>query len=249
MREEGGGELEVEVRVWDLPVRLFHWALALLLVFQLVSGKLGGAWMKWHAYFGYAVLALVIFRILWGFGGSTLARFAAFVKGPVATWRFARRLFSREAVPQLGHNPLGGWMVLALLAAFAFQVGTGLFSNDGYDVEGPFAPRVSLELSDQLSRLHRSNAWVLLALVGVHLAAVVFHRLVKRENLFGAMVTGVKRVPAALLRERRLERRATPPRRVASREPASLEFASAWRAAAYLAAAVLAVIALVRLPV
>jgi cytochrome b len=148
-------ETEVEIKVWDMPVRIFHWALAVLLVFQVVSGKIGGSMMPWHVYSGYAVLVLVIFRILWGFAGSTHARFASFLAGPAATLRFAVRLFSREAVPQVGHNPLGGWMVVALIASLAVQTITGLFANDGVATQGPLAALVSLEASNDLSLVHR----------------------------------------------------------------------------------------------
>jgi cytochrome b len=223
-------ETYVAIKVWDLPVRLFHWVLVLLLVFQLVSGKIGGNLMPWHVYSGYGVLVLVVFRILWGFAGSTHARFASFLAGLAATLRFAKRLFSREAVPQVGHNPLGGWMVIALIVSLALQAISGLFANDGVDTNGPLAPLVSLEVSDDLSQFHRWNLKVLLALAGVHVAGVLFHWIVKKDNLIGAMFTGVKRVPASAVHERREEVRDTPLRRMASREAASASFASPWRA-------------------
>lgn len=240
------GEARVPVRVWDLPVRLFHWVLVVLLAFQVASGKLGGEWMAWHARSGYAVLALVVFRILWGFWGGTHARFASFLAGPGATLRFARRLFSREAVPQVGHNPLGGWMVLALVVATLLQAVTGLFANDGAAVEGPLAPLVSIGDSDRLSIFHRWNVTVLLALSGLHLAAVAFHWLVKKENLVGAMFTGVKHVPEAALRERRDLPRDARRRRIASRENAAVEFVGHGRALILAAAAATLVLALVQ---
>src|SRR6478735_4599643 len=141
-------ETQVEVRVWDLPTRLLHWAFVVLLVFQFVTGKIGGALMPWHLYSGYTMLVLVVFRILWGFAGSTHARFASFLRGPIATVRFARRLFSRQAVPQVGHNPLGGWMVVGLILSLGLQAVSGLFSNDGLDAAGPLAGLVSLDLSN-----------------------------------------------------------------------------------------------------
>jgi cytochrome b len=241
-------ETRVSIKVWDLPVRLFHWALVLLLVLQLVSGKIGGDLMAWHIYSGYGVLVLVIFRILWGFAGSTHARFASFLAGPAATLRFASRLFSREAVPQVGHNPLGGWMVIALIVSLALQAASGLFSNDGADAKGPLAARVSLEVSNGMSEFHRWNLKVLLVLTGLHIAAVLFHWFVKKDNLIGAMFTGVKRVPASAARERREASRGTPLRRSASRENSSAHFASSWRALALLAVAVACVYVVVRGP-
>lgn len=242
-------EAPVEIKVWDLPVRIFHWALLVLFVFQVVSGKIGGEMMAWHAYSGYAVLALVVFRILWGFFGGTHARFASFLAGPVATWRFARRLFSRQAVPQVGHNPLGGWMVVAMVASLLLQAASGLFAHDGAAAEGPLAARVSFEVSTSLSEFHRWNLDVLLALAGLHVLAVLFHWIVKRDNLIGAMFTGRKFLPASLLRERRDALRASPRRRrAASREAQAAEFGNPWRALALLAVAVALVFVVVAGP-
>jgi cytochrome b len=236
----------VAIKVWDLPVRLFHWLLVILLVAQVVTGKMGGEMMRWHAYTGYAVLVLVVFRIAWGFLGGTHARFASFMVGPAATLRFARRLFSRQAVPQLGHNPLGGWMVMALVVSLAVQAITGLFSHDGAAAEGPLAARVSFDVSTALSQLHRWNLKLLLVLSAVHVGAVLFHLVVKKEELTVPMFTGVKVVPASLLRERRDASRGTPLRRTASREPSASEFASPWLALALLVASVAVVWAVVR---
>jgi cytochrome b len=244
MREDP--QADIDVKVWDVGVRVFHWAITFLLVFQVVTGKVAGTWMKWHVYAGYAVLVLVVFRILWGFAGGTHARFASFLKGPVAALHFARRLFSREAVPQLGHNPLGGWMVLAMVAAFLFQAVTGLCANDGVDTEGPFAARVGLDTSDYLSKLHRVNMWLLVALAVMHVAAVLYHWLVKKEDLIVAMVSGVKRVPASLVADRRAVPRDTRARRVDSREPSTMYVTSAWRALAWLAVAIVLVLAIIR---
>ena len=232
-------ESRVEVKVWDLPIRLFHWVLFVLLVFQGVTGIMGGdSLMEWHVVSGYAILALVVFRILWGFTGSTHARFTSFAAGPAATWRFAKRLFSKEAVPQVGHNPLGGWSVIAMILLVLAQAVTGLFSNDGVATQGPLAYLVSLDASNAFTEFHDANFKVLLILSALHVAAVIYHEVVKRENLTTSMFTGMKWVPASILRFRRDSHRDTPPRRVASREHPAGEFPSHWRAAGVLAAAV-----------
>ena len=238
-------ENHVAIKVWDLPIRLFHWVLVVLIVFQVVSGKIGGNMMPWHVYSGYAVLVLVIFRILWGFAGSTHARFASFLAGPVATLHFARRLFSREAVPQVGHNPLGGWMVVALVASLAVQTVTGLFANDGVATQGPLAALVTIEVSNELSLIHRASLKILLALSALHILAVLFHWVVKKDNLIGAMFTGVRRVPEAFVHERREAVRGKPTRRAASRENASAYFASPWRALVVLGVAIAIVVVVV----
>jgi cytochrome b len=184
----------VRVRVWDLPVRLFHWVLVALLLFQVVSGKLGGRLIEWHLYCGYAVFVLVVFRVLWGFAGSSSARFAGFLARPAAALRFGMRLVSRRAETYAGHNPLGGWMVVALLASLALQVGTGLFSNDGIATDGPLAALVSIEVSDRLTELHNWNLWVVVILSAVHTAAALYHWLVLKEDLIAGMVTGERRL-------------------------------------------------------
>jgi cytochrome b len=239
-------ETHVAVKVWDAPIRIVHWAIVLLFAFQFVTGKIGGELMTWHAYCGYSILVLVVFRILWGFVGSTHARFASFLAGPAATLRFARRLFSRQAVPQLGHNPLGGWMVIALVACLAFQAGSGLFANDGASAEGPLASLVSLEVSNRLTELHRWNLNLLLLLAGIHIGGVLFHWFAKKDNLVAPMFSGVKQVPAAMVHERRDGPRSTPPRRVASRETAHNYFPSHWRALAILMVSVALVWVVIR---
>lgn len=187
----------MRVRVWDLPVRLFHWLLVGLLVFQVVSGKLGGKLIQWHLYAGYAVFVLLVFRVVWGFAGSTSARFAAFLARPAEALRFGGRLLARRAETYAGHNPLGGWMVLALLLSLALQVGTGLFSNDGIAIDGPLAARVPIEVSDQVTALHHWNFWVLAALAAIHTAAALYHWLVLKEDLVAAMFTGERRLALA----------------------------------------------------
>ena len=190
------GAGETYVKVWDAPVRLFHWLLVLLFAFMFVSGNLKGDWMEWHMRSGYAILALVLFRILWGFAGSTYARFSSFVAGPSAGIAFARKLLARAPAHVAGHNPLGGWMVLALLIALLFQVGTGLFANDDILIEGPLAALVTKATSDKLTSWHYWNVNVLLALVAAHVLAVLYHAVFMKENLIGAMFTGLKRMPA-----------------------------------------------------
>jgi cytochrome b len=188
---------EIQLKVWDVPVRLFHWALVLLFAFMFFSGKSGSDWMEWHMRSGYAILALVLFRILWGFAGSTHARFSSFLAGPSACIAFARKLLARAPAHSAGHNPLGGWMVLAMLLALLVQTGTGLFANDDLLSEGPLAALISKATSDQISRIHSWNFNLLLLLAGLHLIAVLYHAGFMKENLIGAMFTGMKHLPAA----------------------------------------------------
>lgn len=187
-------DLPRSVRVWDLPLRLFHWLLALLVAFSVVSGKLGGNALDWHRLSGYAILTLLLFRIGWGFAGSTYARFGQFLRGPGAIVRHLAG--SRPEHP--GHNPLGALSVLAMLTALLLQAATGLFANDGVMVEGPLYKLVSSDTSDFLTAIHGANAWVVLGLVALHLAAILFYLLAKKENLVRAMITGRKQVAHAV---------------------------------------------------
>lgn len=188
-------ELRNRVKVWDLPVRLFHWALVLLMGGLFVTAEVMDDAIDIHALAGYAALTLVLFRILWGFVGNTHARFSDFVCGPTTTFRYAFSLFSRRPVFIPGHNPLGGWMVMALLLGLLAQALLGLFSNDDILFDGPLSTLVTKETSDLLTSLHHDLFPVLLVLVALHVAAVLFHKLFKGENLAPAMFTGYKDLP------------------------------------------------------
>ncbi|MGB3427775.1 MAG: cytochrome b/b6 domain-containing protein, partial [Burkholderiaceae bacterium] len=144
---EDSASAEAGTRIWDLPTRLFHWTLVVLIAFSVVTVKLGGLWMDWHMRSGYAILTLVLFRILWGFAGSHYARFSTFVHRPATILDYLRGSLSHGA----GHNPLGGLSVLAILAMLLLQASTGLFSNDGNFTEGPLARLVSSAAGERLS--------------------------------------------------------------------------------------------------
>lgn len=189
------------VRVWDLPTRLFHWLLLALVVFSVVTGQfdsvLGAATLEWHKRSGLAILGLLLFRLAWGFAGGTHARFASFLRGPAAVAAYARAFARGEAPESAGHNPLGGWSVVAMLAALAVQAGTGLFLvQEDYGFEGPLARHVSGATASRLNAIHEANFWVIAALVALHVAAVLYYTIAKRQDLVGAMLSGHKRLPA-----------------------------------------------------
>ena len=180
------------ILVWDLPTRLFHWLLVALVTASFASGKIGGNAMWYHERCGEAILALLIFRLVWGFIGSTPSRFRTFLAGPSTVVRYALTLFRREPDHHLSHNPLGGWSVVAMLLVLFIQAGTGLFANDDIATEGPLYKWVSKAASDRLTSIHILNHDVILALVAVHIAAVLFHLIYKKENLITPMITGIK---------------------------------------------------------
>ncbi|CAB1370042.1 cytochrome b/b6 domain-containing protein [Denitratisoma oestradiolicum] len=173
------------VKIWDLPTRVFHWMLFILVVAAVVTENLGGNAMEWHGRIGLAILGLVSFRISWGFVGSTYARFGHFLRGPRTL-----RAYLRGEWQGLGHNPLGAWAVLALLLLLLTQALTGLFANDDIAFNGPLYDLVGKALSDRLRGLHAISAYLLMSLVSLHILAILYYRKVKRQNLVTPMLTG-----------------------------------------------------------
>ena len=176
------------IRVWDLPTRLFHWLLAGCFAGSLVSIQLGGNAVAWHFRFGYATLALVVFRVAWGFVGPRYARFSSFPPSPTRAWRYLRG--SLGAPPAPGHSPLAALSVYAMLLAFTIQAVTGLFANDAIMWDGPLKNLVSNATSDAFTRVHKINRVVCIVLVLLHLCAITYYRLAKRRNLVGPMIVG-----------------------------------------------------------
>lgn len=183
-----------KIHVWDLPIRIFHWSVVLLFIISWASAEVGGNAMQYHLWSGYAVLGLVLFRVLWGMVGSETARFKRFICSPGAVLTYARAWFTPGYRAALGHNPLGGWSVAALLLALAFQALTGLFSNDDIANEGPLYHLVSKATSDLFSNLHEGAFNVLLTLVALHIVSIVLYRVRHGENLVKPMLTGDKEV-------------------------------------------------------
>jgi len=174
----------MKLRVWDLPTRVFHWSFAAVVTASIISAKAEA--YDWHFRFGYAALALLAFRLVWGVVGPRYARFSSFLPHP------ARALAYLRGVPhdRPGHNPLGAWSVYALLLIVALQAGTGLFTSDDVMVEGPLLDMVSHGTADVLGRLHRLNETLIYAVIALHLGAVIWYGRVKRRPLVRAMITG-----------------------------------------------------------
>lgn len=189
---EKDSEPEGTVPVWDLPTRLFHWLIVVLVTLCVLTGKIGVNAMEAHTVCGYGMLTLLLFRLVWGVGGGYHARFAAFVRGPASVIRYVSGMMTKAAPRYLGHNPLGGWSVLAMLTALLLQAGTGLFANDDIFTEGPLYALITKATSDLLTRVHKFNAGVVGFLVAVHVLAILFYLIVKRDNLVTPMVTGRK---------------------------------------------------------
>jgi cytochrome b len=190
-------EMKTIVRVWDAPTRLFHWVLAVSVVGLVVTAQIGGAAMDWHFRLGYGVLVLLLFRVMWGFIGGHWSRFGSFVVGPAKAIAYLR---AGAGAPQaVGHNPLGALSVLALLSFLALQVGSGLFSDDEIAASGPLVKFASSAWVGNATFYHKEvGKLMLLALVSLHLAAIVFYRLQKGEDLVSPMLTGDKTLDAVV---------------------------------------------------
>jgi cytochrome b len=178
----------MKIRIWDLPLRLFHWLLVMAVIGSFVSVKLGGNAMIWHGRFGYIVLALIFFRLIWGFVGTHHARFTQFIKSPKVILAYLK-----NPAETPGHSPLGAVSVLVLLGLFLAQALAGLFASDDIAFDGPLAKYVASTWVELLTAFHRLNEWVLLSLVGVHIAAILYYKYAKRINLISAMITGDKK--------------------------------------------------------
>jgi len=181
-----------EKKIWDLPTRLFHFSLIILIVLQYSSGEFNLLSMRWHFWLGYITLILIIFRILWGFFGSDTARFANFVRGPGSVLSYLRGLFSNTHPLVIGHNPLGGWSVIAMLIVIASQGVSGLFTTDDISEYGPLAELVPSYIVKFMTRLHHLAPTILIGLIILHLLAILFYFFVKKDNLIIPMITGNK---------------------------------------------------------
>lgn len=176
------------LRIWDLPTRLFHVAFALTVVAAIACAKFGAELMTWHVRLGILALALLVFRVLWGLVGPRTARFSQFVVSPARAWHYLRHEAAANGA-HAGHNPIGGWSVIAMLLIIGFQATTGLFANDEISIEGPLARFVSDATSHTLTGLHKINEKPLFAILILHVLAIVAYTA-KGQSLVRPMITG-----------------------------------------------------------
>ena len=194
--------------IWDLPTRIFHWSLALLVVFQFMTGWLGEEWLALHALVGYTSLALILFRLLWGVFGGYWSRFSNFIPSPAQVMHYIKSSY-KSADPNrseplgqrdadyAGHNPLGALSVLVMLALLLAQIISGLMSNDEISFEGPFAGKVSNATVEWMTHYHSEIGFYLIPLfVAIHILAVLYYKFKKDQDLISSMVHGFKQVEA-----------------------------------------------------
>jgi cytochrome b len=188
---------EQPTRIWDLPTRVFHWALALCIVGSVISGKVGGAALIWHFRLGYVVFGLLVFRLVWGLVGGRWSRFASFIYSPATVVRYLRGQSRPGEHLDVGHNPLGSFSVFALIGILVVQVGTGLIADDEIASTGPLNRFVESATGIAATGWHKGyGQWILLTLVALHIAAIVWYLLGKKTNLVRPMLSGDKTLPA-----------------------------------------------------
>ena len=175
------------IPLWDLPIRIFHWTLVSSVIAAIATAIIGGNWIVWHGRLGLLIVGLISFRVMWGFLGSHYARFAQFFPTPSNLKAYLQGTWKGE-----GHNPLGALSVFGLLGVLALQATTGLFSNDDIAFSGPLSTLVGKDKSDQFTQLHEWNAYAIYLLVSLHIGAIAFYKIVKKNNLITPMITGWK---------------------------------------------------------
>lgn len=190
MSHQSKQEKSSRIKVWDIYLRLFHWLLAVCIIVSFVSVRMDE--MEVHFISGHIILALIIFRIIWGIVGSRTALFLSFIKGPKAILRYLKASDSPEFKPMIGHSPIAALSVIALLVVISAQVITGLMSDDEIFLQGPLAQFVSYDTAYQATTYHAYIPRLIVGLVILHLLAIAFYRLVKKENLVKPMITGSK---------------------------------------------------------
>ena len=181
-----------KVKAWDIYTRIFHWLLVLSVAAAWLTAEFGDMEMIWHKRNGYLLFVLIMFRIFWGLLGSSTAQFKHFVYSPYRAFVYLKAWYLGSPQHYLGHNPLGGWMVIALLILLVAQIGSGLFSSDGLFAYGPLSDLVSESVSADLTAYHELGFNVLMGMVLFHVLAIIVYLLVRKENLVKAMLTGEK---------------------------------------------------------
>ncbi len=184
-------------RIWDLPTRLSHWAIAVLFVLQFFSGQFGLFAPEFHLWAGYALLTAVLFRLQWGLIGPQRSRFSHFMTGPRAVGRYLVGLWTRQPSHWPGHNPLGGWSSAAMLLLLSVQIVTGLLIETWGELRGPLAERIGRDTAIFMADVHALVLWPLLGLIGLHVLAACSYLIFKRDNRIGAIfVSGRLVVPS-----------------------------------------------------
>ena len=190
--------------VWDLPIRIFHWLLVILILSQWLTAEILEDTINWHLIGGYILLGLVFFRLLWGFIGTPYALFKNFLFPPRTIINYAASLPNRKSTVYAGHNPLGGLVVLLMLVLILLLTISGLFMDDEILTSGPYFGVVSEYWQQTMSTIHHTSFDILSILIGLHIAAIIFYRLFKGQKLVSAMWHGYKDAAAVGIKKQRI---------------------------------------------
>ena len=178
--------------IWDIPTRLFHWLLVLSIVAQYATAEWMDNATQWHFYIGYFTLGLLVFRIIWGIFGPEYARFSQFVTGPKQVIAYLRTLFDKNSPSVAGHNPLVGWFVIVMLTLLIIQAISGLFMTDDIFLDGPYRAMADDSTLDVMNTLHHLAFDILIWVIALHIAAILFYAVYKKQKLVPAMLHGKK---------------------------------------------------------
>lgn len=186
-----GNKMNNKIKVWDLPTRVFHWGMILLLGCLWWTADAGE--MDWHQVLAYSLMIFIIFRLIWGVIGSDTSRFSHFIKHPKTVLDYMKQTKHRGVTSSVGHNPLGGYMVITLILLVSTQLISGLFTTDEVFTEGPLYPFVSSDTGSLMTWIHRKVFYVMLGLASIHVLAVIYHSI-KGDSVIAPMITGYKQV-------------------------------------------------------
>lgn len=192
------------VKVWDIPTRVFHWALVAVIVFQYASAEVFDDIMQLHFYGGYVCLALIMFRLVWGMIGSHYAQFRNFVVLPNRVVAYLVSSKNTSEPPHLGHNPAGGYAIVVMLSLILTQAISGLFITDDIFYDGPYYGVLNESWQGVMNSIHHNLFDFLLLVIGLHLLAIASYKVFKKQNLVSAMFTGTKQIPSVSEKNKRI---------------------------------------------
>lgn len=181
------------IKVWDLPTRIFHWLLAIVFVFMIISGEQDSL-MEWHFYGGYLLAGLVVFRIIWGVLGTKYSKFKSFATSPNSVFSYLKSIFTKQHKHYVGHTPAGGYMIFVLLGLISIQILTGTATTDDIIWEGPFYSVLSSDITTLAGQVHHLLQNALQVIVGIHVLAIIYYKLILKESLAPAMLHGKKQI-------------------------------------------------------
>ncbi len=195
--------MSYKLKIWDLPIRLFHWSLALLIIFLWYSAKISTDLMEWHAIAGKVLFALILFRLIWGIVGSETAQFSKFIKPPLTTIAYLRSMKKSDNEPIIGHTPPGAYMIITMLLVILIQIVSGLCSSDDIFVEGNFYRYLDHETAEWMASIHYYTFYILIFLISLHVSTIAIYAItgvnMVKPMISGSKIVQEKKIPPKLI--------------------------------------------------